>query len=81
MNNSPWNAMSSRPQNLLIKAPVRLIKGDAAIKQKPVTLTLRLVATGELGVAYADKAEDSSAHCRYVEKAGRRRLLWRYDCV
>ena len=39
------------------KMPVRLIKGDAAIKQKPVTLTLRLVATGELGVAYADKAE------------------------
>lgn len=37
--------------------PVRLIKGDAAIKQKPVTLTLRLVATGELGVAYADKSE------------------------
>ena len=37
--------------------PVRLIKGDAAIKKKPVTLTLRLVATGDLGVAYADKSE------------------------
>lgn len=41
----------------IYKMPVRLIKGDAAIKQKPVTLTLRLVATGELGVAYADKSE------------------------
>ena len=48
--------MSSRPENLF-KMPARLIKGDAAIKQKPVTLTLRLVATGELGVAYADKSE------------------------
>ena len=41
----------------IYKMPVRLIKGDAAIKQKPVTLTLRLVATGDLGVAYADKSE------------------------
>lgn len=37
--------------------PVTLLKGDEKIKEGSVTLTLRLVGTEELGVAYADKAE------------------------
>lgn len=37
--------------------PVVLLKGDPGLTEKPVTLTLRLVETEELGVAYADRAE------------------------
>lgn len=37
--------------------PVTLLKGDKSITEKPVTLTLRLVATSELGVAYENRSE------------------------
>lgn len=37
--------------------PVIMIKGDKGITEKPVTLTLRLVNTSDLKVAYADRAE------------------------
>ncbi len=37
--------------------PVVLLKGAPGLTEKPVTLTLRLVETEELGVAYADRAE------------------------
>ena len=37
--------------------PVTLLKGDKSITEKPVTLTLRLVATPELGIAYGDRSE------------------------
>lgn len=37
--------------------PVTLLKGDKGITEKPVTLTLRLVATSELGIAYKNRSE------------------------
>lgn len=37
--------------------PVTMIKGDKGITEKPVTLTLRLVSTADLGIAYLDRAE------------------------
>lgn len=37
--------------------PVTLLKGGPTITERPVNLTLRLVGTDELGVAYADRAE------------------------
>ena len=39
------------------KMPVNLLKGDKGITEKPVSLTLRLVETSDLGIAYKDRAE------------------------
>ncbi|MCQ4873173.1 DUF4843 domain-containing protein [Butyricimonas paravirosa] len=39
------------------KMPVNLIKGDKGITEEAVSLTLRLVGTSDLGVAYVDRAE------------------------
>ncbi len=36
--------------------PITLLKGDEGITQNPVTLTLRLVETSELGIAYANRS-------------------------
>lgn len=37
--------------------PITLLKGGPTITERPVTLTLRLVGTEELGIAYANRAE------------------------
>ncbi len=37
--------------------PVTLLKGGPTITERPVNLTLRLVGTEELGIAYTDRAE------------------------
>ena len=39
------------------KMPVNLLKGDKSITEKPMSLTLRLVETSDLGIAYKDRAE------------------------
>lgn len=41
----------------IYKMPVKLIRGDEALAEKPVTLTLRLVPTAGLGIAYVKRAE------------------------
>lgn len=38
------------------KMPIVMIKGDEAIKEKAAILTLRLVGTEELGIAYEDRS-------------------------
>lgn len=37
--------------------PVSLIKGDPKLTEQPVTLTLRLLPTNELGIAYQNRSE------------------------
>ena len=39
------------------KMPINLLKGDEGITEKPVSLTLRLVGTSDLGIAYKDRSE------------------------
>lgn len=38
------------------KLPVSLLKGDQGITEKPVCLTLQLVGTSDLGIAYPDRS-------------------------
>ena len=41
----------------IYKMPINLLKGDKGITEKPVSLTLRLVGTSDLGIAYKDRSE------------------------
>ena len=41
----------------IYKMPVNLLRGDKGITEKPVSLTLRLLGTSDLGIAYQDRAE------------------------